>query len=695
MQDHWKNWQQNWRWMEGVAQRRGWDVAPLAIAPPATKAEIARIEAGYGMTLPEQLRQVFGLSARVSFGWSVPSHLMPIENDGLPNMSTHHDSVWDITHVADHALPSFLGWKDVLSHQDLSEVPNTPQMWDNQFAFCVLANGDMLTIDMSDPDPTCQPVRYFSYNLEILHGRALAPDFISFITVMSKLGHAGSEWHSMMLFGADEGEGKFTLSAEGPGAARWLAWLKSDPARAHRDKPPPVVVESTAADRALLDAARAHCTDGVIAALADGAQPDCVYSVDFRMKNMLGGDEFFTAISYAVRHDDVALVDRLLQAGATLDTRHLPLNVAASEGSAEMMEWLIARGARVSRWQGQRHDPLYDLVQKRGTYAKYTLETYLRQQQQAERARLLTQLAHAEQIGDETLQKRYHAALAVVEQGDPRFRAIAETLFARHVDHPTYLRMLDALLTAGADPNALGDHGATALYVCDAGAAKVLLRHGARAIHRAVTGWTPLHYARDPEKLRILVEHGADVNDLAEPTDTEPIPRTPVQDALSLGHVAKAHVLLDLGADPRKADGAGFPTQAYCLNSETFALFEPYGFDPLAPLPNGDTLLHNLLRRRGSPPRASWPDEVAFLDHLLALGIDINDRDAQGQTVLHLAVVRLELDFLADIELLLARGADSTLRDNDGKRAVDRLPRKFRKVRAALRATSQGHNTKS
>jgi len=80
--------------------------------------------------------------------------------------------------------------------------------------------------------------------------------------------------------------------------------------------------------------------------------------------------------------------------------------------------------------------------------------------------------------------------------------------------------------------------------------------------------------------------------------------------------------------------------------------------------------------------RAATADEVEMLDYLLALGIDINATDAKGRTMLHVAVDRTDVP--ADIKLLLDRGADKSIRDNDGKRAFDLTRRSLKDIRALL-----------
>ena len=73
-----------------------------------------------------------------------------------------------------------------------------------------------------------------------------------------------------------------------------------------------------------------------------------------------------------------------------------------------------------------------------------------------------------------------------------------------------------------------------------------------------------------------------------------------------------------------------------------------------------------------------------MLDLLLSKGIDINMQDKTGQTVLHVAAPNA-ID-AASIELLLERGADTGVTDENGKRAIDLIPRSRSDLRAAFQS---------
>ncbi|MNO51759.1 Ankyrin repeats (3 copies) [compost metagenome] len=248
--------------------------------------------------------------------------------------------------------------------------------------------------------------------------------------------------------------------------------------------------------------------------------------------------------------------------------------------------------------------------------------------------------------------------------------------------------MLEALLDAGADPDARWDNGSTMLMRAqDAEIARILIRHGADPTARTPDGTTPLHSVASPEVARVLVEAGADINALASPegrkSETDPV-YTPLQASLILGGVRgvdAARTLLELGADPMKRDGEGLPTLAYALNVPAFQLMEPYGFDPLERMPDGGTLLHRCYRLNGAL-RANFPQEIATLDLLLSRGIDINAVDDAGQTVLHIAAP-VAFD-AASLVLLLERGAQKDLRDHSGKRPVDLVSRSKKDIRDVL-----------
>lgn len=613
MKDVWDAWTASWRRMEALALRRGWQVEALAIEAPATPDAIARLEARHGRPVPGQLRDALTVfSRRVRFGWRVPPLRRgqgQFANLGLGGL---RDVVWDIEHIDDRAIQNFEGWRRRLADRSGAEAPNHPALWQDQFAFAELANGDMLTIDCRAADGP-QPVRYFSHELEGLHGLAIAPDFTSFVTEYSALGCAGATQDDWFAFCPEGAEGQRYLSSRSPAGKGWLAWLAREPGARTADEPPAAVAVTTAADTALHEAARGNDLAGVIAALDRGAQPDCCLDGPWR-------DEFVTAMTQAVRHDNIAMMELLLARGATLDTQRLPLGEAAARSTPETVAWLIGRGARVNGWKGDRSWPLHRLINER----RHNLK------------------------------------------GDEGFDAV-----------------LEALLAAGADPDAPWDNWCTMLMRSDGNAANLLLAHGADPNRRDYEGRSALHFAGSPQRVQALVAHGAEINALSEPfSKGGGMIRTPLQSCLAADASAETIAkLLELGADPAIPDGFGRNALWSCFTAAHMRLLLAHGLDSAERSADGGTLIHHLCRYySGLITRKETM--VELIRFLCSAGVDINARDAAGETALHV-VARLGGE--ADVDCLLALGADRAAKDAKGKRPFDVVPQAKAAVRARLK----------
>jgi ankyrin repeat protein len=210
---------------------------------------------------------------------------------------------------------------------------------------------------------------------------------------------------------------------------------------------------------------------------------------------------------------------------------------------------------------------------------------------------------------------------------------------ARPLSHAArfgHLEMVDLLLARGAPIDARNLAGATALYFAAEG------------------GHVPV--------VRRLIERGADV----KLTGRSGI--TPIAAASYAGSDAIVEALLAHGADERVADETGKPPIVYAAASARLDIVKRLlarNVDVNARYPHDLTLL---MWASGPDEKISEADAIKVVTYLLDAGAHIDDRDARGRTALMIAAEGGRAEITT---LLLARGADPSLKDKAGKRAAD------------------------
>jgi ankyrin repeat protein len=193
----------------------------------------------------------------------------------------------------------------------------------------------------------------------------------------------------------------------------------------------------------------------------------------------------------------------------------------------------------------------------------------------------------------------------------------------------------------------------------------LLLARGAPLDARNLAGATALFLAADGDQTQValrLIERGADVN-IAGRSGV-----TPIAAAAYKGNDAIAEALLAHGADDRVPDQTGKLPVVYAAAGaqlDVVTRLLARNIDVNARYPNDLTLL-----MWASGPDESAPETQAIkvVEQLLDAGARIDDRDARGRTALMIAA---EGGRSGIAGLLLARGADPSLKDKAGKRAVD------------------------
>jgi len=228
-------------------------------------------------------------------------------------------------------------------------------------------------------------------------------------------------------------------------------------------------------------------------------------------------------------------------------------------------------------------------------------------------------------------------ATKLLDQGasvDARDRLGARPL--GHAARSGHLQMVDLLLARGAPINARNLAGATALYFAAEGSQISIARR--------------------------LIERGADVK-LTGRSES-----SPVAAAAYAGNDVIVEALLAAGADERTPDETGKPPIVYAAAGARLDIVKRLlarNIDINARYPNDLTLL---MWASGPDEKAPEAQAIKVVTYLLDAGAHIDDRDDRGRTALMIAAEggRTEI-----ANLLLARGADSSLKDKAGKRAAD------------------------
>lgn len=228
------------------------------------------------------------------------------------------------------------------------------------------------------------------------------------------------------------------------------------------------------------------------------------------------------------------------------------------------------------------------------------------------------------------------------------------------------------LLEKGAPLNLRDERGNTALHsaVHNPVLTRLLLRAGADANIVNNSGSIPLHNAKLPETIGLLVEEGnSDINKVAFSEKKTPLasmlhkhhndgifklleyrPDLTVKDSKGNGplHLALTRfsadvklikALLDAGADPNERNRAGeTPLLAMCMqNRRAIAIVDlliEFGADINLKDPQGWTVLSRTVRLR----RFTTKSDHAEIQELLARGADLYVRDHKGRSLLHHAV---------------------------------------------------------
>jgi len=211
-----------------------------------------------------------------------------------------------------------------------------------------------------------------------------------------------------------------------------------------------------------------------------------------------------------------------------------------------------------------------------------------------------------------------------------------------------YSKTVHVLLDAGADVNAGGRYGRSALmesaWKSQVNVVQILLKAGADINMRDKVGRTAMMWAAigdSTEAIQILLKAGSNVN--VGDNDS----RTAIMEAAGGGHVKIVQILLKAGADINMRDKVGRTALMWAVkggNSEVVDIFLKAGVDVNASDRGGRTALME----------ASGRNYIEIVRYLLNVGANVNAKDNKELSALKIAT---DKGYSEIIELLKKAGA--------------------------------------
>lgn len=208
------------------------DVDAIKAHPPASSADVDRVEQQLGLVLPVGVRAFFEqVSADFDAHWALGDDA-PAEAQ-LQEI-THGSISLGLNQLTDHEQAR-RAW--VQTYSDLLDgvpddldpdlraalMPAGAHVFDDKLAFLDVGNGDLLAVDLNKAG---NPVVYLDHDMGSLHGRQLASSFERFLEDWTTLGCVGPEGWILDAFLGTDG---FDLS--GAPAREWTTWLYGNETR--------------------------------------------------------------------------------------------------------------------------------------------------------------------------------------------------------------------------------------------------------------------------------------------------------------------------------------------------------------------------------------------------------------------------------------------------------------------------------